>query len=208
MFNWINDLSIYINNNHTNSRKLKNLTVNEISKFFFIWFVFFSFAQMSFEFPIEWAEMNSCLLFERYVLNNTAPISDNRKNLLSNNNNNNSCITFFSESLQNQSLFRRKELKRIFHNAFIQKITTRAKSSTKNYTKEMIGEWKRRWLFDFSFGETCKKESATITMERNVISMPEVDVDRKGVERIETRNLPARSFALHDVWERLRLFHR
>ena len=161
---------------------------------------------MSFEFPIEWAEMNSCLLFERYVLNNTAPISDNRKNLLSNNNN--SCITFFSESLQNQSLFRRKELKRIFHNAFIQKITTRAKSSTKNYTKEMIGEWKRRWLFDFSFGETCKKESATITMERNVISMPEVDVDRKGVERIETRNLPARSFALHDVWERLRLFHR
>ena len=163
---------------------------------------------MSFEFPIEWAEMNSCLLFERYVLNNTAPISDNRKNLLSNNNNNNSCITFFSESLQNQSLFRRKELKRIFHNAFIQKITTRAKSSTKNYTKEMIGEWKRRWLFDFSFGETCKKESATITMERNVISMPEVDVDRKGVERIETRNLPARSFALHDVWERLRLFHR
>ena len=87
MFNWINDLSIYINNSHTNSRKLKNLTVNEISKFFFIWFVFFSFAQMSFEFPIVCAEVNevACclqLLFEHY---NTVPISDNRKNLLPNN---------------------------------------------------------------------------------------------------------------------------
>lgn len=41
---------------------------------------------------------------------------------------------------------------------------------------------------------------------------PDIDAGSRrrpeGVERIETRNLPVRSFALYDVWERLRLFHR